>query len=437
MKTHQLVTLIVTILFASSFVGSVLGQMSPSSLSCEQCGMAVDSISQAHLRVLDSNCTLHYVDCLKCAFKMLPKYEELNITTTCDWYGPNYTITIALKDNANTTTVNPSNALFIDGNCMKNRVVYNQTGADVLFANNGTSKYLAALQNVTIPSNATVMTIVQAAALFAFSPSSSPSPSPNLTPSTSPSPSRSPEPTEIPSQSPKPTATPTSATPTFTPVSTPETTQLPAASPSPENSQSLSPKPTSSPTLIVTIRPEPTSLATQTCEACGMEVNADAQAKYKITDENGTVHYAECFMCALNLVNKYNQVDIITSCDWYGPNYSITVNSTNFGSQITVTPSNAMFLNGGSCVINRVAYNQTAADALKTNGFSDFTLLQQRYALPSNVEVKTVENAAATYAQKASNHPASQTPIVLIVVAVAGVAIVVGSFVAYRKIQHN
>ena len=113
------------------------------------------------------------------------------------------------------------------------------------------------------------------------------------------------------------------------------------------------------------------------CEACGMDVSPAAQAKYRITDENGTVHYAECYMCALRLLNKYSLVNITSYCDWYGPDYPIRVESSQYGKVITIDPSTAMFLNGGSCVANRVAYNQTAADDLMENGFSSENTLSE------------------------------------------------------------
>ena len=64
-------------------------------------------------------------------------------------------------------------------------------------------------------------------------------------------------------------------------------------------SQSPSPKPSSFET------PQATISTILECEACGMDVTADSQARYRVTDENGKVHYVECFMCAMQLVNDY------------------------------------------------------------------------------------------------------------------------------------
>jgi hypothetical protein len=387
---------IITFLLVSGLATLTHGQMTTQ--TCETCGMMVAPDAQMHLKAVDSTGTTHYVDCLRCALKLLNTYNEINITTNCDWNGPTYAITINLTDYLNKTYVTPSTALFIDGGCTKNRVVYNQAAADALIANNGTSPYLTMMQNVTIPSNATIMTIDQAAIKYGFV------------------------------SSPDPTTTPTpSPTPTVSSIS------------SPANSLTTTPtaKPTASPTPIKTSNPtlSPTSISTQACEACGMEVSADAQAKYVITDGNGVTHYAECYMCALNLINKYDQLTITSYCDWYGPNSAVTVESSQFGKVVNVTPSTAMFLNGGSCVINRVAYNQTAADALLANGFSMYTLPMQHYDLPATTKVTTVENAALTYA--GASHPlTSQTPLLLIVAAVMGVVIVSIAALAFWKMKH-
>jgi hypothetical protein len=379
--------LIISAILVSGLAALTYGQMTTQ--TCETCGMMVAPDAQMHLKVVDSTGTTHYVDCLTCALKLLKTHDEINITTNCDWNGPTYSITINLKDNVNLTNVTPPTALFIDGGCTQNRVIYNQAAADALFAQNGTSQYLPKMQNVTIPSNATVMTIDQAAIKYGFISSPDPTPTPSPTPAVLPSSS--------------PTASPTA-------------------------------KPTAQPSLSPTPTVNPTRIATQTCEACGMEVAADAQAKYTIIDGNGTMHYAECYMCALNLINNYDTLTISSYCDWYGPNYPVTVESSQYGKVVNVTPSTAMFLNGGSCVINRVAYNQTVADALLTNGFSKYTLPMQHYDLPSGTNVATVAQAAMTLAKNTPN----QTPTVPIMIGVfAGVAIIALSIVSYKKLKLN
>ncbi len=381
-----------SIVISSLFMAIATAQMEGNT-KCEQCGMVVDSVSAGHLKVVDVNGTSHPVECIKCAFKLVHKYGELLITTTCDWNGPSIVIIINLKDNINATGINPQSTRFIDGTCRTSRIVSSQAALDALFANNGTSPYLAAIQNVTIAKNATVMTVAQAAALYAFS-------------SYTPDPMQEPNEVIIPSNS--------SGT----------HSEAPGQSGSSSNdNQSSGQNPTS-------------GSGTKTCEVCGMDVSSEAQVKYRIVDGNGTVHYAECYMCALHLLNEYDQVNITTSCDWYGSNYTVKVQSSQYGKTIMVDPSDAMFLNGESCAANRVAYNQTAADELMQNGYSqENTLSEQHYAMPSNTNVTSVKDAATTYAGTVSPSSSGQPPLLLIVAVVAGVALIVAGLVAYKKLK--
>ncbi len=163
-----------------------------------------------------------------------------------------------------------------------------------------------------------------------------------------------------------------------------------------------------------------------------MAVNSAAQAKYRVFDGSGGVHFVECFMCALQLVNDYDSLNISTYCDWYGPNYEVTVASSQFGGAVTVTPTTAMFLNGGSCVINRVAFNQSAADELLANGYSKFTLPEQHYDLPTDTKVSTVTQAILNSAE----NKAATSPIAPIVAAAfVGVVIIALSVLAYKKFR--
>ena len=137
----------------------------------------------------------------------------------------------------------------------------------------------------------------------------------------------------------------------------------------------------------------------QVCEQCGMNVAADSQAYLKVVDANGTVHYVECIMCALKLLNKtnYEQLNITAYCDWYGPNYNITINAREHGNVVSVNPPNAMVVSGGGCTKNRIAYNQTAVDALIANGYSNYTTTMLRTALPANATVMTIAQAALKF----------------------------------------
>ena len=63
-----------------------------------------------------------------------------------------------------------------------------------------------------------------------------------------------------------------------------------------------------------------------------MDVTSESQVRYRVTDGNGKAHYVECYMCALQLINDYESLHIETYCDWYGPNYPITVDTSNYGA---------------------------------------------------------------------------------------------------------
>ena len=91
-------------------------------------------------------------------------------------------------------------------------------------------------------------------------------------------------------------------------------------------------------------------------------------------------------------------------------------------------------LRGGSCVTARAAYNQTAADNLLANGFSQYTSPEQLYALPSTTQVKLVTEAISTwYAQ--ADATAAPTTLTFVLALVAGVVIIAGSIFAYKKLK--
>ncbi len=401
--------------------------------ACEQCGMTVDVTGQARFKIFDSTGTLHIACCPICALRLQRTYRDLNITAFCDYYGPNYPIIINARNNGTDVTATPSDALIIAaGSCTKNRIVYNSSAADALLAppNNGTSRWLSALTNNTVAANATRMDVAQAALLNGAgvtTPTPTPSPSPSVSPtaSSSPSPTRSPDPSATPYYSQPPTTPEATSSPTYT--------ENPTATSKPTPTPTLSPQLSSSPAPTTTT-PTITNTAIQQCEACGMDVTPESQVRYKVIDGSGNIHYVECYMCALNLVNDYETLHIATYCDWYGPNYPIVVDSSNYGGTVTISPSTAIFLRGGSCVTARVAYNQTAADNLLESGFSQYTSPEQQYALPSTTEVKLVREAISTwYAQpKTTNSP---TTLILVLIAMAGVAFIAGSIVAYKKLS--
>jgi hypothetical protein len=94
-----------------------------------------------------------------------------------------------------------------------------------------------------------------------------------------------------------------------------------------------------------------------------------------------------------------------------------------------------LLLIGGGCTGNRVAYNQTAADALLANGFSQYTMMMMQQQLPAITNVTTLANRALTFALADTTTETPQSPLVPILLGVVAVAVVGLSIVAYKRIK--
>ena len=158
------------------------------------------------------------------------------------------------------------------------------------------------------------------------------------------------------------------------------------------------------------------------CEACGMLVTPEIKQHIVIVDGSGESHYACCQACMLRLLdpNKgYSTLHIETYCDYYGPEYKITIDSTQNGNNTVTTPDTAVILLGGkvvaSCANNRIAYNKTASDRLISDGYSAYTMSWQRNPLPQGTPVIPVAMVAKTMAQKGISYtpPSLTFPLLL------------------------
>lgn len=174
---------------------------------------------------------------------------------------------------------------------------------------------------------------------------------------------------------------------------------------------------------------------TQTCETCPMEVGTDAKKHFKVFDENGTRHWVECAGCAMKLLKTYDTLHIETYCDWYGPDYPIIADISQNGADTTVNPSTALLLMGGGCTANRVAYNQTAADELLSNGFSEYTMMMMQQALPANTNVTTIPKKALTFAITTPEQTTPQSYLLPAVLAIVGIAVIASALVAYKRLK--
>lgn len=174
----------------------------------------------------------------------------------------------------------------------------------------------------------------------------------------------------------------------------------------------------------------------QICETCPMEVGAEAQEHFIVYDGNGTRHWVECIGCALKLLKTYETIRIETYCDWYGPDYPVIADISQQGAVAIVNPSSALILMGGGCTANRVAFNQTGADELIANGYSEYTMMMMQQALPANTNVTTIPARALTFAATSSGEE-TESPSYLFptLIAIVGIGVIAGALIAYRKLK--
>jgi hypothetical protein len=169
------------------------------------------------------------------------------------------------------------------------------------------------------------------------------------------------------------------------------------------------------------------------CETCTMKVGTQAQNHLQVYDGNGTRHWVECIGCALKLLNTYDTIHIQTYCDWYGPNATITIDISQHGKETTVTPTTSLLLIGGGCTGNRVAYNQTAAENLLANGYSQYTMMMMQQPLPSNTNITSFPARALIFNQP-KIAPESTNYNVPIIIGVVGVIVIVLCVFGYKKL---
>jgi len=175
--------------------------------------------------------------------------------------------------------------------------------------------------------------------------------------------------------------------------------------------------------------------STQDCETCPMLVNAEAQDHLKVYDGEGKTHYVECIGCALKLLKTCDALHIETYCDWYGPDYTITIDINGSGANTIVDPPTATTLIGGGCTGNRVVYNQTAADALLADGFSQYTMTMMQQALPANTNITSISKRALAFTANQEEPSTPQSPYLWIILGTIGIIVIAGSVIAFKKIK--
>jgi len=171
------------------------------------------------------------------------------------------------------------------------------------------------------------------------------------------------------------------------------------------------------------------------CESCPMTVGPEAKEHLKVTDADGGIHYVCCIGCALKTLKTYDSIHIETYCDWYGPDYPIIADISDHGNVTSVDPQTALLLMGGGCTGNRVACNQTAADALLANGFSEYTMLMMQQALPANTNVTTIPSRAMTFAVTSAEETEPPSYLLVALIAAVGIILIFAAVVAYKRLK--
>jgi len=172
------------------------------------------------------------------------------------------------------------------------------------------------------------------------------------------------------------------------------------------------------------------------CPACGMVVTKEMIDHIKVYDSQGNLIPVCCIGCAFRLLAapQWKTLHIETYCDWYGPDYKITIDIVD-GKVVKVEPETARFIIGAaitkSCASNRVAYNQTAVENLLKYGYSEYSLYKTE--LPPNAPVLTAEMAAAKLPQVGIKY-APPSVAFLAGIAVAGIVVLALSVVAWKKL---
>lgn len=173
-----------------------------------------------------------------------------------------------------------------------------------------------------------------------------------------------------------------------------------------------------------------------------MNITSEMKQHIQIHDANGQRHYACCQGCMLRLLDPkrgHEELTIETFCDCHGPDYKITINAKEYGNLTTVTPNTARLLLGAkvapSCANNRIAYNQTAVERLLSQGYTSHTMSFQQNPLPPETPVVPIDKAATTLATQKGIAYVPPSPLMPTLLAVVGVVIITGSFMAYRKMS--
>ena len=179
------------------------------------------------------------------------------------------------------------------------------------------------------------------------------------------------------------------------------------------------------------------------CPVCGMLITPEMDEHFEIYDEDGNRVHSCCIGCVFRLldpVRGWDELHLKTFCDWYGPDYVITIDMYDHGKRVEFTPDTAKAMLGAkvvkSCANNRIAYNQTAVEALLKNGYHpENTMTYQHSALPEGTfPIAPPSKVAPVLAEDPGIAYVPPSTLLLVSFAIIGVVILVATIVAYRKV---
>ena len=99
------------------------------------------------------------------------------------------------------------------------------------------------------------------------------------------------------------------------------------------------------------------------CMACGMKITKSDPSTLVVSSSGQPDQYACCPVCALQVALYYKNAVVTGACISSGQKITFTVKDSVLAS---ISPSTAVMLSGGSCVKNKLCYDEANAVVLKT-----------------------------------------------------------------------
>jgi hypothetical protein len=124
------------------------------------------------------------------------------------------------------------------------------------------------------------------------------------------------------------------------------------------------------------------------CMACGMKVTKSDPSTLTVSPSGQPDQYACCPVCALQVALYYKNAVVTGACISSGQKITFNVKDSTL---VSVSPSTAQMLSGGSCAKNKLCYDETNAAALKTK-------LDWAAAVPVKTSTQVFDTAVTKFA---------------------------------------